>query len=163
MKAPAFDLEAPLDERRIIIRRGEEGVEMVELSWGLRPREPGGRSFPLVRSEERRFPSHRCLVPASEFHFSHYGRRYRVSLADGDWFYLAGIWRPASEEWPEAYAILTVAANADVTPYQDRQMAVLRRTRRMDWLDHSVPEPMLLRPLPRRTFHVESLFGRKAA
>ena len=136
---------------------------MVELPWGLRPREPGGRSFPLVRAEGRSFPSHRCLVPASEFHFSQYGRHFRVSLADGDWFYLAGIWRPASEDWPEAYAILTVVANPDVAPYQDRQMVVLRRARRMDWLERSVPEHELLRPLPRRTFHVESFVGRKAA
>ena len=83
---------------------------MVELRWGLRPWEPGGRSATLVRAEGRTFPSHRCLVPASEFLLSHRGRRYRFSLADGNWFYFAGFWRPAAPDWPEAYAILTTEA-----------------------------------------------------
>ena len=154
MKASAFDIDGPLDQRRIIVRYGEDGVEMVELRWGLKPREPGGRPFNLVRSEGRTFPSHRCLVPASAFRLTHRGRPLEFSLADGDWFYFAGIWRPAAPDWPEAYAILTIAANPDVAPYQDRQMAVLRRQQRMAWLDLSCPQDELLRPLPRRTFRV---------
>lgn len=122
MKATTFDMGAPHDELRIIVRYGDEGVEMVELPWGLRPREPGGRPFNLVRAEGRTFPSHRCLVPALEFQLTHRGRRLNFSLADGDWFYFAGIWRPASHDWPEAYAVVTIEANGDVAPYQDRQM-----------------------------------------
>jgi putative SOS response-associated peptidase YedK len=76
----------------------------------------------LVSAEGRKFPSYRCLVPASELLISRHGERYRFSLADGDWFCFAGTWRPASEGWAEAYAILTIEANADVAPYQDRQM-----------------------------------------
>ena len=163
MQATAFDMEAPLDERRIIVRYGGEGVEMVELPWGLSPREPGGSPFHFVRSDGWTFPSHRCLVPATEFRLARRGQRYRFSLADGDWFYFAGIWRPASSEWPEAYAILTIAANPEVAPYLERQMAVLRRQRRMDWLDFSRPDDELLRPLPRRTFHVERVFAAEAA
>lgn len=155
MQATAFDLNAPLDERRIIVRYGDDGVEMVELPWGLRSAEPGGRPFHLVRAEGRTFPSHRCLVPATEFRLTRRGERYRFSLEDGDWFYFAGIWRPASAAWPEAYAILTVTANAEVAPYQERQMAVLRRRQRMDWLDGSQPAGQFLTPSPRRTFHVE--------
>ncbi|MEA2913637.1 MAG: hypothetical protein QOJ15_5718 [Bradyrhizobium sp.] len=98
MKATTFDMDTPVDERRIIVRHGDEGVEMVELPWGLRPKEPGERPFTLVRAEGRTFPSHRCLVPASEFRLTHKGRRLKFSLADGDWFYFAGIWRPASHD-----------------------------------------------------------------
>src|SRR5882724_1310437 len=152
MKATAFDMDVPFDERRVIVRYGDEGVEMVELPWGLRPQEPGGRPFNLVRSEGRTFPSHRCLVPASEFGLAHRGQRYTFSLADGDWFYFAGIWRPASRDWPEAYAILTIEASADVAPYHDRQMAVLKRSQRLEWLDLTVPEGELLRPLSKDTF-----------
>jgi putative SOS response-associated peptidase YedK len=152
MKATIFDPDAPLHERRIIVRYGDEGVEMVELPWGLRPKEPGNLPYMLIRAEGRKFPSHRCLVPASEFLI---GKRYRFSLADGDWFYFAGIWRPASEGWPEAYAILTIEANADVARYQDRQMTVLRRRQRMDWLDLSRPEHELLQPLPVGAFRIE--------
>ncbi|WP_137387946.1 SOS response-associated peptidase family protein [Rhodoligotrophos defluvii] len=159
MTAIAFDLDAPLGHRRVIIRRDGDGVEMVELPWGLNPSPPGGRPFALVRSE-RHFPSHRCLIPASEFRFGRAKHRYTVSLRSQDWFYLAGIWRPASEGWPEAFAILTVEANADIAPYQERQMAVLRREHRMHWLDLR-PEHDLLRPLPAGSFAV-SLLGEKA-
>jgi hypothetical protein len=82
------------------------------------------------------------------------GRHYRFTLADGDWFYFVGIWRPATREWPESYAILTTAANEDVSPYHDRQMAVLRRDQRMAWLDVIRPEIELLRPLPAASFKV---------
>ncbi|RVD01468.1 SOS response-associated peptidase, partial [Mesorhizobium sp. M7A.F.Ca.ET.027.02.1.1] len=76
------------------------------------------------------------------------------SLADGDWFYFAGVWRPATRDWPEAYAILTIEANDDVAPFHDRQMAVLRRDQRMAWLDRTCLEEELLRPLPAGTFVV---------
>lgn len=163
MIATAFDSDAPLDARRAIIRRDGDEIEMVELPWGLRPKEPGGRPFRFVRSEERTFPTHRCLIPASEFHVSRGGRRYRFSLEDHNWFYLAGIWRPATGEWPEAYAILTIEANAEVARHQERQGAVLRRSQRMAWLDLSMPEEELLRPLPPRSFNVEQIIGSGSA
>jgi putative SOS response-associated peptidase YedK len=93
-------------------------------------------------------------VPASEFRNRSQGKHYSFALASGDWFYFAGIWRPATREWPEAYAILTTAANHDVAPYHDRQMAVLRRDQRMEWLDLTRPEGELLRPLPAGSFRV---------
>jgi putative SOS response-associated peptidase YedK len=157
MTAKVFDIDAPVDERRIIIRRSGRDVEMVELPWGLQPREPGGRPFTVVRAEGRTFPNHRCLVPASEFRFRSRGRHYSFVLSDGDWFYFAGIWRPATGDWPEAYAILTTAANPDVARYHDRQMAVLRRDDRMAWLDMTCPEEELFRPLPVGSFAVSRL------
>lgn len=157
MSATVFDSDTSLDERRIIIRRNGDDVEMVKLPWGLQPRERGGRPFTVVRSEGRTFPSHRCLVPASEFRHRSGGKHYSFSLANGDWFYFAGIWRPATRDWPEAYAILTTAANDDVAPYHDRQMAVLRRDQRMAWLDLNYPEEELLRPLPSGAFAVSRL------
>jgi putative SOS response-associated peptidase YedK len=159
MIATAFDSDAPLDARRAVIRRDADEIEMVELPWGLKPKEPGGRPFRFVRSEGRTFPSHRCLVPASEFHVARGGRRYRFSFEDHNWFYLAGIWRPATGEWPESYAILTIEANAEVARYQDRQGAVLRRSQRMAWLDATVADDDLLRPLPARSFNVEQIVG----
>jgi len=154
MSAKPFDSDAPLDERRVIIRRYGGDVEMVELPWGLQPREPGGRPFTVVRAEGRNFPSHRCLVPASEFRHRSQGKRYSFGLTNGDWFYFAGIWRPASRDWPEAYAIITTAASEDVAPYHDRQMAVLGRDQRMAWLDLTSPEEELLRPPPAGSFRV---------
>ena len=155
MSATAFDTDAPLDERRAIIRRDGGGVEMVELPWGLQSRERGGRPLTVIRAEGHNFPTHRCLVPASEFRRRNRGRQYSFTLADGDWFYFAGVWRPGSREWPEAYAILTIEANPDIAPYHDRQMVVLKRDQRLDWLDANQPEHELLQPLPAGTFRVK--------
>ncbi|MCH4547212.1 SOS response-associated peptidase [Rhizobium changzhiense] len=150
MSAKVFQSDAPLDERRVIIRRHEGDVEMVELLWGLRPRDGGPRAVNVIRSEGRTFPTHRCLVPASQFRH----RSFSFSLANGDWFYFAGIWRPATPDWPEAYAVLTTEANTDIAPFHDRQMVVLTRDQRMVWLDALVPEEEILRPLLAGTFRV---------
>ncbi|EJB06025.1 hypothetical protein Rleg9DRAFT_4927 [Rhizobium leguminosarum bv. trifolii WSM597] len=158
MSAKVFQSDAPLDERRVIIRRHDGDVEMVELPWGLRLRDGGPGAVNVVRSEGRMFPSHRCLVPASEFRH----KSFSFSLAIGDWFYFAGIWQPAIEGWPQAYAILTIEANADIAPFHDRQMAVLTRDQRMAWLDDLVPEEEILRPLPAGTFRVKRHAGTSA-
>jgi putative SOS response-associated peptidase YedK len=150
VSAKVFQSDAPLDERRVIIRRHDGDMEMVELPWGLRPRDGGPRAVNVVRAEGRTFSTHRCLVPASEFRHKSFG----FSLANGDWFYFAGIWRPATADWPEAYAILTIEANADIAPFHDRQMAVLTRERRIAWLNGQVPDDEILRPLPAGTFRV---------
>uniref|UniRef100_UPI003F260296 SOS response-associated peptidase family protein n=1 Tax=Rhizobium sp. F40D2 TaxID=3453141 RepID=UPI003F260296 len=157
MSAKVFQSDAPLDERRVIIRRHDGDVEMVELPWGLRPREGGPRAVNVIRSQGRSFPS-RCLVPASEFRH----RSFSFSLANGDWFYFAGIWRPAADDWPEAYAVLTIEANPDIAPFHDRQMAVLTRDQRMVWLDGLFPEEEILRPLPAGTFGVKRHTGAPA-
>lgn len=154
MNASIFDSEASIGQRRVVIRRNAGDVDMVELPWGLQPYERGGRPFTVIRAEGRSFPSHRCLVPASEFRHRSRGKHYGFSLADGDWFYFAGVWRPETGDWPESYAILTIAANADVEPFHDRQMAVLRRDQRMAWLDRTCREDELLQPLPPGTFKV---------
>jgi putative SOS response-associated peptidase YedK len=52
---------------------------------------------------------------------------------------------------------LTTAANPDVAPCHDRQMAVILRSARMAWLDHTVPEEELLQPLPLGTFRRERM------
>src|ERR1700742_4300115 len=96
MIATPFDLDSPLGQRRAIIRRSGDDVEMLEVAWGLRPGPTSDRPLTLIRAEGRLFPTHRCLVPASEFRLPGRGRVYRFSLANGDWFYLAGIWRPAT-------------------------------------------------------------------
>ena len=58
--------------------------------------------------------------------------------------------------------MVTIEANGDVAPYRDRQMAVLRRRQRMDWLDLSRPEHELLQPLPIGTFRIERAITRQA-
>lgn len=139
-----------------VIRYGRDGkIEMVNLIWGLEPAWPEERPFEVVRAEFRTFARNRCLVPASEFFHNHKGRRYRFTRRDGDHFYLAGIWRPATPRWPSAYAALTVEANEDVRGYAERQMVVIPRGRQMDWLDGKCPETEILTALPAGTFQAE--------
>ena len=159
MNARASHSDVSRGQRRVVVRRDGGGIEMVELPWGLHPREAGGRPFTLVRAEGRSFPSHRCLVPASEVHHKGRGGPYAYALADGDWFYLAGIWQPAAKGWPEAFAILTIEANADLAPFHDRQMFVVRRDQRMAWLDLTCTEAELLRPIPAGSFRVSPASG----
>lgn len=142
-------------------RNGE--VEMVNLLWGFPPREPGERPITLLRSEGRHFGSRRCLIPASEFTASNgtgrSRRKWRVTKVVDEFFYLAGIWRPAHNGWPACYAILTIEANPDIAPYHDRQNAVIRRQDRMGWLDHLEPQADLLKLLPKRSFCLEQISG----
>jgi putative SOS response-associated peptidase YedK len=94
-----------------------------------------------------------CLPAISFFGITlHRERRWRFSLASNEVFYFAGIWQPAQEDWPEAYAVLTTAANPDVAPVHDRQMAVLPAAAMTDWLDESFPAAKLLKPLPAGSF-----------
>lgn len=160
----AFDSDGPLGSRRAIIRRNPDNVdeiEMVEATWGSSPRIGDGASFRFVRSEGRTFPSHRCLIAASEFHMGVGGKRYRVTLEGGNFFYLAAIWEPETAEWPLSYGIVTVAANPDIVHYQERHGAIIQRRQVMQWLDLSVPEVDLLATPPARTFRVEEIGARQ--
>lgn len=155
-----FDSDAPLGARRAIIRRNPDDlqeIEMVEAVWGSNPRFSDGIAYRFVRSEGKTFPSHRCLVPASEFHMAVGDRRYRVTLEGGNFFYLAGIWEPAMGDWPLGYRIVTVAATPEVAAHQDRHGALIHRRQVLQWLDGTVPEQELLVTPPARTFRVEEL------
>lgn len=155
-----FDVDAPLGSRRAIIRRNPDDaseIEMVEATWGSNPRFSDGESIRVVRSEGRTFPSHRCLIPVSEFHMTVGKKRYRVTLDSGNHFYLAAIWEPAMGDWPLSYRVVTVAANPEVARYQERHGAIIHRRQVMQWLDRTVPEDDLLETPPARTFVVEEI------
>ena len=42
-------------------------MELVQLRWGFPPARPKGAPVVNFRSEGRRFPKGRCLIPASHF------------------------------------------------------------------------------------------------
>ncbi|MCW0199870.1 SOS response-associated peptidase family protein [Sphingopyxis sp.] len=162
-----FDSDAPLGDRRAIIRRNPEDaseIEMVEAAWGSNPRFSDGISYRFVRSEGQDFPANRCLIPASEFQLSVGDTRYRVTLDGGNHFYLAAIWEPAMGEWPLSYRVITVSANPEVAQYQERHGAIIHRRQVMQWLDAAVPVSNLLVTPPARTFVVEEIpFGKRGA
>lgn len=165
-QATPFDSDAPLGDRRAIIRRNPDDlseVEMIEATWGSNPRFSDGANYRFVRSEGNTFANNRCLIPASEFHMAVGKKRYRATLDSGNFFYLAGVWEPAMGDWPVYYRIITVYASSDISDYQQRHGAIIHRRQVMQWLDGTVPEEDLLVTPPVRTFHVEEIGKRKGA
>lgn len=162
--AKPFDTDAPEGALRPIIRYNPDNAqetEMVEATWGTNPRFNGGLSYRFVRAEGNSFPNRRCLMPASEFQLKVGDRRYRVKRDDGNFFYLAGIWEDAIAEWPLAFRIITVAANPEVAPFQDRHGAMIERRQVRAWLDATIPEADLLVTPPVYSFCVEEIGARR--
>jgi putative SOS response-associated peptidase YedK len=162
--ATPFETGAPEDNLRPIVRYKPEEPgrpQMIKARWGSNPRFSDGVEFRFVRSEGKTFPNHRCLIPASEFQMKAGGKDYRAKLDDGNFFYLAGIWEPAIGDWPLSFRIITVAANAEVSKYQDRHGAIILRRQVRDWLDGTVPDSDILVTPPARIFDIEEIGGNK--
>jgi putative SOS response-associated peptidase YedK len=143
-----------------VIRRRDDGVELVQLRWGFPPGRTKGAPVINFRSEGRRFPAGRCLVPASHF-FEFTGTKspkakWKFTKAAEDWFCFAGLWRPMTEGG-EAFTLLTTEPGSDVAPIHNRQMVVLERPDWIAWLDLTRPEAELLRPLPPGSLKVEQV------
>jgi putative SOS response-associated peptidase YedK len=144
-----------------VFRRREEGVEMVQLRWGFPPTRPKGAPIINFRSEGRRFPKGRCLVPASHF-FEFTGAKspkskWKFTKIGENWFCFAGLWHPMPDGAGEAFTLLTTEPGPDVAPIHDRQMVVLDSPDWLAWLDLTRPESELLRPLPAGSLTVEQV------
>jgi len=114
----------------------------------------------ILRSEGRRFPVGRCLIPASHFfEFTETKspkQKWKFTKAGEDWFCFAGLWRPMPEGG-EAFTLLTTAPGPDVALIHDRQMVVLHRSEWSAWLEVVGNESDLLRPLPAGSLRVEQI------
>jgi putative SOS response-associated peptidase YedK len=144
-----------------VIRQRNDGVELVQLRWGFPPARPKGAPVINFRSEGRRFPVGRCLVPASHFYEFTGARspkaKWKFTKAGEAWFCFAGLWRPMPDGSGQAFTLLTVEPGPDVAPIHDRQMAILERDEWLAWLDLSRPERELLKPLPAGSLEVEQV------
>jgi len=145
-----------------VVRQLEDGTkEFTQLRWGFPPGRPKGAPVINFRSEGRRFPKGRCLVPASHF-FEFTGTKspkskWKFTKAGEDWFCFAGLWRAMPDEAGEAFTLLTTEPGPDVAPIHDRQMVILDRNDWSAWLDLSLPEADLLRSLPIGALCVEQV------
>src|SRR5205085_351098 len=88
----------PTDKAPVIRRLADGTNEFAELRWGFPPARPKGALIINFRSEGRRFPVGRCLIPASHF-FEFTGTKspktkWKFTKAGEDWFCFAGLWRP---------------------------------------------------------------------
>ena len=152
-----------------IIRSVVEGVELAQLRWGFPAGRPKGPPVINMRSENRRFPRGRCLVPVSHF-YEFTGKRspkdkWRFTKVDEDWFCIAGLWRPVEGDAPR-FTMLTCEPGPDVAPIHNRQIIVLNRNEWGAWLDPQTPEQDILKPSLQGTLKVEKVnrpAGKRAA
>lgn len=158
-----------------VIRRLEDGTnEFTELRWGFPPAQPKRPPVINFRSEGRRFPVGRCLVPAS-FFYEFTGTKspkskWKFTKVGEPWFCFAGLWRPMLAErsanasrdasQPDggaAFTLLTTDPSSDVAPIHDRQMVILERADWSAWLEQRGNEADLLRALPPGSLTVEQV------
>ena len=126
----------------------------------FRPARPKGPPVINFRSEGRRFPVGRCLVPASHF-FEFTGTKspktkWKFTKIGEDWFCFAGLWRPMATDG-EAFTLLTTDPSPDVAPMHDRQMVVLEHSDCSAWLEQTGNEADLLRARPPGSLRVEQV------
>lgn len=138
-----------------------------EMCWGLQPSNPDDRTISLLRAEGRTF-ERRCLIIANTFFLRpgtlpNRGRRKVEMIGDQRFFCFAGTWRAANATWPAAFAGITVEAYPDIEPFQDRHLAVVRRSDWRGWLSGEASEDEILRPFPIGSFRVSGPPPRPAA
>jgi putative SOS response-associated peptidase YedK len=126
----------PTDPAPILVG-SPEGAELKQLRWGFLQAKGG----PLInfRSDGRRFPAGRCLIPADGF-YEFTGpkapkSKWLFTATDNDLFCIAGFVRD------ERFTMLTMPPAPDIAPYHDRQIVILPRAQWAQWLDVSAPQP----------------------
>jgi putative SOS response-associated peptidase YedK len=144
-----------------VIRQTDGGPEFTVLRWGFPPAKPKGAPVINFRSEGRKFPRGRCLVPASHF-FEFTGSKspkskWKFTKAGQEWFCFAGLWRPMPDGSGDAFTLLTTEPGPDVAPIHNRQMVVLERAAWLAWLDLTCPHDELLAPLPAGSLTVKQV------
>ena len=142
----------PTDPAPVIVGSGD-GAELTQLRWGFV--QPGRGPVINFRSENRRFPTGRCLAPADGF-YEFTGTKYPKSKwlftpADGsELFCMAGLVRN------DRFTLLTTEPGPDVAPYHDRQIVILPKDRWAAWLGPAEAQPPL-EPLPAGSLKVEKV------
>ena len=152
--------EVRINDMAPVMRTSGNVVELASMRWRFPASRPGGKPVFNFRSGKRRFDEgHRCLIPASAF-FEFTGvkspkSKWRSALEEAPFLAIAGIGRPAASGEPPMFTMLTVGPGADVGPFHDRQVAVLRARDWESWLYLDCTEGALLRLLPARSLEVE--------
>lgn len=140
-----------------VVRLGRGSPELLNMRWGFEPHD-GSEPIINIRAESADLASNRCLVPAAEwdlFTGDVPKRRRTVTLKEEPLFFFAALWRQASANWPESYAILTIDAAPDLARLTDRQPAVIRAADASAWLTDASAAADLLKPLPKGSYQVK--------
>jgi putative SOS response-associated peptidase YedK len=146
---------------RVNPRTGQRHLD--ELVWGLLPHntaDPATAPRPIHARAETvadtplfadAFRRRRAIVPVDTYYQRKTGAgteaRYAVSRADGRPMAWAGLWE--SYQWPggeieRTYCVITVAANALLSPIHDRMPVVLEEADWPLWLGEVPGDPLAL-------------------
>jgi putative SOS response-associated peptidase YedK len=141
----------PTDPAPVVLG-SPNGAELRQLRWGF-PQPKGG---PLInfRSEGRRFPSGRCLIPADGFYEFTGDKapksKWRFTTTGSELFCIAGLVRE------DRFTMLTTAPGPDIAPYHNRQIVILPRDQWAAWLGPPEAQPPI-GPLPQGSLAVEKI------
>ena len=137
----------------------DEGFELIVRRWSWLGQ--GGKPVYNFRSDNREFPSGRCLIVTDGFYeFTSPADpkqkrkdRWLFTPPGGGLLGIAGLVRDDPGRG-EAFTMLTTEPGPDVAPYHGRQVAVLRPEQWKPWLAYTEPASGLLGPLPAGTLDV---------
>jgi putative SOS response-associated peptidase YedK len=153
--------EVRITDRAPIVRWGDGGAELVQRRWSWPG--PGGKPVYNFRSDNREFGPGRCLIVVDGFYeftapaaprADKRKDKWLFTMAEQDWFCIAGLWRGTAEVG-EAFTMLTTPPGPDVSPYHNRQVAVLAPDRWAAWLDPAVPAREVIGTCAAGTLRVE--------
>src|SRR5437879_1087171 len=140
----------PTDPAPIVIG-SPEGAELKQLRWGFV--QPKGGPLINFRSDGRRFPAGRCLIPADGFYEFTGDKapksKWLFTATDNDLFCIGGLVRG------DRFTMLTAEPGPDIAPYHNRQIVILPRAQWADWLGPSPDAP--IPALPAGSLKVEQI------
>lgn len=127
----------PTDPAPVLVGTPGGGAELKQLRWGFAN---PGRGGPVInfRSDGRRFPTGRCLVPVDGFYEftgeegapkTQKKSKWLFTAASGSPFFcIAGLVRD------DRFTMLTMPPGPDIAPYHDRQVVIPPRKQWAAWL-----------------------------
>lgn len=149
------------DPAPIVRRSGEDSFELVVRRWSWPGQ--GGKPVYNFRSDNREFPSGRCLIIADGFYEfttpADPGQkrkdRWLFRPSDGGLLGIAGLVRDDPGRG-EAFTMLTTQPGPDVSPYHGRQVALLQPHQWKPWLTYQQPASALIGPAPAGSLEVSA-------
>jgi putative SOS response-associated peptidase YedK len=140
----------PTDPAPILVG-APQGAELKQLRWGFA--QPKGGPLINFRSDGRRFPNGRCLIPADGFYEFTGDKapksKWLFTAANDDFFCIAGLVRD------DRFTMLTTEPGPDIAPYHNRQIVILPKAQWADWLGPS-PDAIIPR-LPAGSLRIEQI------
>lgn len=139
-----------------LVRVEDGAFRLEEVKWGFSPPRPKTPPVINFRSDGRTFSKGRALAPAS--HFFEFTEptdkkqkrkdQWKFTAADSELFAMAALWRPAHDNWPASYSLLTREPGPDIAPFHSREIILVPKSLWRAWLTAESFKGDDLPPLP---------------